>query len=50
MMQAAFCSMPSRRFASIGAAFLLIGTQATGFLPVGLVFLLLAWRHHRLER
>lgn len=49
-MHAAFCSMPSRRFASLGAAFLLIGVQAPGFLPVGLVFLVLAWRHRQQGR
>jgi len=49
-MHAAFCSATSRRFAGIGAAFLLIGSQASGFFPVGLVFLVLAWRHRQQGR
>lgn len=47
MMHAAFCARPDRRFANIGTAFLLIGVLSTGFLPAGVAFLLLAWRHRQ---
>lgn len=50
MDRAIFCLNPSRRFASLGTAFVLIGVQAPGFLPVGLVFLVLAWRHRQQGR
>lgn len=44
MSAAMFCLHPARRFAAIGAAFVLIGLQTPGFLPAGLVFLLLSVR------
>ncbi len=51
MHPAIFCLNPARRFAAIGAAFVAIGLQTPGFLPAGVVFLLLAgWHRYRCQR
>jgi hypothetical protein len=42
MSPAMFCLNPIRRFTVLGVVFVAIGLQAPGFLPVGVVFLLLA--------
>lgn len=44
-----FCIQPAWRFLLLGLAFVAVGWQAPGFLPVGLVFLVLA-AVHRLRR